>query len=214
MGSTPIMDVDWPARAGSLAKAGGVTLLLFSGLVPLGQWFRSEPKPPDPRGVEVAALPPKPEEKSSPIPSKLELREAADPMQAVREVWPEPLDVGMPRPGSVPGGFADGNPFPVKLSGVEGVSEFAVAELDRMPRLLGSPARFVPFDLIRDGIRGQVRLRIRIDPTGAVEVRDVVSTDHERLVLPARRFAEKCRFEAPLHQGKPVSTAFVFPISF
>ncbi|GHB99210.1 TonB family protein [Cerasicoccus arenae] len=207
----------WRSRLVSLTGSALVTAVLFVLVVPLSHWLAKDPVAPPPRTISTVTLPPPP-----PPPLTTE-QEVVQEIAEVTASAPRPLGApielqALPTQtlqlSGVTTGVLDIEQFPLQMSGPAEALVFDVVDLDRVPQLISNPARVMPYDLLRDEIRGQVRLKILISPKGHVSVLEVLSTDHERLITPARRFAEKCRFEPPMRNNQPVATAYIFPISF
>lgn len=202
-------------RARSLGYALGVTAALFLGVVPLSHWLANRATPVSATApVSVVAWTPPAPEPPALLPALEVFGGALASGPALALAKPAPLPLDAPRLTPVSEGLVALDHFPVAAADVSEMPVFAVGELDRVPRLLSKPPSVLPYELKRDGVRGQVRLRVLIRPPGVVEVLEVVHADDERLVPYARRFAAQCRFETPRRDGLPVTAVYLFPITF
>lgn len=210
----PLSRGRWIALSGALLGMAGIFLL-----VPATHWLNPDDgkRALTQRPVEVVRQPPPP-------PLAADMREqspqASDiPLPAVTENPAElPLQsLNIPlQPGygdAMAAAFAPPG-FAVTADAAADMAIFQVSELDRIPRVISSPGLFLPPELAREGIGGRVRLEVIIHPNGGVEVVDVISADHPRLVRHARRFAEQCVFEPPTRGGRRVAAHYEFPISY
>jgi len=104
-------------------------------------------------------------------------------------------------------GLADG------IGTAEEIRRFTFADLDGGPRVIRVPPVSIPAGLARRGFsRGSVTFYIRIERDGSVEVLDVVNSSHPELIEPARRSAQRARFEPPMVQGENVEIYGNWPL--
>lgn len=210
----PMARSRWRAILGALVVVGGIFLLL-----PVIHWFgddRVTPEPPA-RTIEVMRQPPPPAQDET---DRELAAQSPEPMLADSDVPPSELPL-QPLNIAIQAGFDDAYTGVVGLHGfalspdaAAEIEIFEVADLDRIPRVISSPDLILPHELARDGISGRVRLEVIIHPSGRVEVMDVISADHPRLVRHARQFAEQCVFEPPTRGGRRVAAHYEFPIRY
>jgi protein TonB len=91
---------------------------------------------------------------------------------------------------------------------------FEISDLDETPRLLKGERPRHPTNLLREGISGEVRLRVILDERGQVLVQDVISSSHTAFERPAIEAAERFRYTPPTKNGEPARTQFVLPMKF
>jgi len=198
----------------SLGAAVGVTGVLFLAVASFGRQSAEPARPSMPREVKTVTLP-APDSKqltASPKAARSMPQPQNDPKSLTIQI--QALPTGAPQLELAIGELMAVEAFPLTVDPVDEAAVFEIAELDRTPRLISNPMKVVPYHLLRDGVRGQVRLKVLIDPAGRVSVLDVIHADDDQLIRPARKFAEACRFESPMRNQIPVATAYVFPITF
>lgn len=201
----------------SLLGAVLTTGALFTLVVPLSHWLAEEPESPEPAQVRTVNLPPP--EPPPPEPPTVAMQNAAEAVAAAPRplgapIKLEALPTNSPAISGVVTGLADVENFPVELSGLNEMPIFEVVDLDRRPQLLQSPPNTKPYELQRANVSGKVLLSVLISPKGHVSVIEVKEADDERLVRYAKRFAEKCVFEPPMHNNQPVTASYLFPLHF
>ncbi|MEO0795794.1 MAG: TonB family protein [Verrucomicrobiota bacterium] len=206
-------------RFGSLLLSLGVASVLFVVVLPFGLISQELEEAPESLRVVKLIPPPDPEMEITEGPTAIKPIETigSPPAPVEQAIVLEPLPTKQIYISGLSNDVFTMGSFPVKMPDLGEAPAFEVVDvrdLDRIPKLLSNPARIMPYELLRENIRGKVRLKILIQPDGRVEVLDVIDAEHKRLIKPARRFAEKCRFEPPLRNNIPVATAYVFPISF
>lgn len=104
-------------------------------------------------------------------------------------------------------GLADG------VGAAEEIRRFTFADLDGGPTVIRVPPVSIPSALTRRGFsRGSVTFSIRIARDGSVEVLDVVNSSHPELIEPARRSAQRARFEPPMVRGENVEIYGNWPL--
>lgn len=214
---SPVYDAAPLSRGRIPALLGGLAVTLLILLVlPLTRLLN----PPAPQQrtwheIEIVRDPPEPPPPEPPAPE--EHTAAQQPELAGQ---PEPLDLSQleialrPGVGDALAGSISLHGFALAPTTSSELDIFEVSDLDRVPRVINRPRLVVPQELARDGIRGTVRLQVRIDPNGRVTVLGVESADHPRLIDFARRYAERCLFESPTRGGQKVSTRYTLPITY
>jgi len=98
--------------------------------------------------------------------------------------------------------------------GTPGVKLFDLRDLDRVPRRTRTVMPVYPFELRRAGVTGEVILLVIIDPSGHVEVEQVLSATNREFEAAAVKAAEQCMFESPLKGGQKVSARYTWRIPF
>jgi protein TonB len=130
---------------------------------------------------------------------------------------PEGAEGGDPGglPGGVPGGVVGGVPGGV-LGGViggTGSGPVPVARPDRPPKPIHLPRPVYPHEAFVDKVEGTVLLEIVIDERGHV-VRARVLRSVPRLDAAALEAVRSWLFVPALHQGHPVASLALAPVSF
>ncbi|WP_309397768.1 energy transducer TonB [Cerasicoccus maritimus] len=206
-------------KAASFICAVLVTGALFTFVVPLSHWLAKEPQVIENTQVELFSYEPPPPPPQIAQSEPMLAQQAADASAAAPRPLGEPIELqALPTNSPALAGFATGllevDEFPVEMTGLAEIPVFEVVDLDSIPQMVSSPPREKPYELQRAGVSGAVRLKVLISPAGFVSVVEVLSYDDERLIKYAKRFAEKCRFEPPMHNNQPVTATYVFPIGF
>lgn len=206
-------------KAASFTFAVLVTGALFVFVVPLSHWLAKEPQTIESTPLQTISLEPPPPPPPVAETEPMLAQQAADASNAAPRPLGEPIELqALPTNSPALAGFATGllevDKFPVEMTGLAEIPVFEVVDLDRIPQMVGSPPLEKPYELQRANVSGAVRLKVLISPAGHVSVVEVLSYDDERLIKYAKRFAEKCRFEPPLHNNQPVTATYVFPIGF
>lgn len=188
-----------------------------------------EPPPPPPEEPPPHAPPPPPaltDVPDIPDPTRVPVPKAEVPMDVTLPVDPfftdlapaplpqpalatsRPAPQAAPKPSSRPGPpVKSPPPAPAK-------SHYQVNELDGVPRLIRRGSTTFPTSLSRKGVtRGTVVLEVEISASGAVVVRNVVSSTHPELIPAARRVATGSRYTPPTRQGQPVRAIWRLPIT-
>ncbi|WP_309385200.1 energy transducer TonB [Cerasicoccus frondis] len=209
----------WARKAASMVGALGVTAALFVLVVPLSHWLAKDPATIQSTPLQTVNLAPPPPPPPPPELQAAAMENASDASAAAPRPLGAPIELeALPTNSPALSGFVTGlldvEKFPVEMTGLDEIPIFEVVDLDKKPARIYTPPNNKPYELQRDGISGRVLLQILISPQGHVSVTEVVSYDHERLVKYARSFAEKCRFESPLHNNQPVTATYLFPIEF
>ena len=91
---------------------------------------------------------------------------------------------------------------------------FGFDELDEVPHVTRRSRINYPSALQRRGVEGYVELLIFIDPSGRVEVREVLSYSHREFIAPAKSGAAATRFSPPMRNGQPVRAQYSWKIEF
>lgn len=201
----------------SLLLGLGITLLIFL-LVPLTQ-LRHMPPPPSTETIQAlipAVLPP-PSDLPPPPPYPSEPSRESVPKWEVPQPLPQlqPLDLSL-HPGL--GGdwtIDDGLSVDLQLkSPSEWISHYAFDELDTIPQIKRRGHIQYPIQLQRRRVEGFVQLLVFIDPSGRVEVQEVLDYSHQAFVAPATAGASATRFTPPTRKGQAVSAQYSWTIQF
>jgi len=196
--------------------AAGLTILVFL-LLPLSRMLSPDPDedrwtvrevrqvevppPPPPEPVEISRSTANPAATPDlrPPPAKMSL----EALPIALSINPDPNLVATPAITALAGGFDAG----------EELRRFTFDDLKGGPRVLSVPPVSIPISLARRGFgRGRVVFSIRILTDGSVEVLDVTDSSHPELIEPARRSAERARFEPPEINGQAVEVEGSWPL--
>jgi len=194
---------------------GVVVALLIFLLVPLTQIWQT-PVPPSGTVEElVLAIQPPPPPPSDPPPPEPEQEappelETPPPMPSL-----EQLELSL-NPGT--GGdltIGDGLDFNFEVeSAQEIMSRYGFDDLDQVPHVTRRGRIEYPVQLQRRRVEGYVKLLVFIDPSGRVDVQEVLSYSHQEFVQPAKAGAAATRFSAPIRNGQAVSAKYSWRIEF
>jgi len=193
---------------------GVVVALLIFLLVPLTQLW--QPLVPPSSTVEplVLAMPPPPELETPPPPkpepeTPPEL-ETPPPMPSL-----EQLELSL-SPGT--GGdltISAGLDFNFEVESAQAfMSRYGFDDLDQVPHVTRPGQIQYPVQLQRRRVEGYVELLVFIDPSGRVDVQEVLSYSHQEFVQPAKAGAAATRFSAPIRNGQAVSAKYSWRIEF
>jgi TonB family protein len=197
---------------------GVVMVLLIFLLIPLTQMWQASPKTTNTiEELTVTPSPPPPPPSHPPPP----------PPPEAEEVKPPELDVPLPMPSleqlelslnpGVGGELRIGNGVKLDFE-VESIddllSRYGFEELDAIPHVTRRGGIQYPVRLQRRKVEGYVQLLIFIDPSGRVDVQEVLDYSHLEFVEPAKAGAAKTRFSSPLRNGQPVSAKYSWRIEF
>lgn len=90
---------------------------------------------------------------------------------------------------------------------------FSSKDLDSQPRLVNRPSVTYPASQRARGVHeGKVTLEVTISPSGKVDIRRVIDSDHPDFTSMARSFASRARFTSPKKDGRAVSAVFRWPM--
>lgn len=156
----------------------------------------SLPAPPPP----PQTTPPPPEVQPKQLPKlQIELESVAPPVKAKLS---DDIELQLDRPE-----------FASKTAPVRTRMTFSSSELDSSPRLMNRPSVTFPKSQSRRGItEGKATLEVMITSAGSVQVRRVISSDHEDFTKMARAFATQARFTPPKKDGRAVNALFRWPL--
>lgn len=194
----------------------GVALLIFL-LIPFTQFLEPIEKTPVViEELELAVLPPPPplEEPPPPLSDK---QDESPPELEMPPPMPtlEQLEVGL-NPGKG-GDFAIEAGFSIHFeteSAAEMMQRYGFDDLDEVPHVTRRGPLEYPVQLLRRRIEGYVKVLVYIDPSGRVEVKEVMDYSHKQFVAPARRTAAATRYSPPVRDGKPVSAQYLLTVEF
>ena len=193
---------------------GVVVAPLIFLLVPLTQMWQTPVPPSGTIEPLVLAMPPPPPPPSDP-PPKPELEtspelETPPPMPSL-----EQLELSL-SPGT--GGdltISDGLDFNFEVESAEEImSRYGFDDLDQVPHVIRRGRIQYPVQLLRRRVEGYVKLLVFIDPSGRVDVQEVLSYSHQEFVQPAKSGASATRFSKPTRNGQAVSAKYSWRIEF
>ncbi|HUG10071.1 MAG TPA: TonB family protein [Opitutaceae bacterium] len=163
---------------------------------------RSVPPPPTPPPEIKPREEPKPQENIKP-----ELK------QEVPKLNLSQLEAAL-NPGHGGAGFADLSLNFGDLAAEDLSRIFELAELDRAPVPIFQPKPIYPYQLNRERIGGEVRLRFVVSPQGTVRDITVVSSSRFEFERSAKEALAKWRFEPGVKHNTRVSVRMEQPIPF
>jgi protein TonB len=117
-------------------------------------------------------------------------------------------------PGHGGAGFADLSLNFGELAAEDLSRIFELTELDRAPVPVFQPAPLYPYQMKREGIDGNVRLRFIVTPQGTVRDISVVSSSRSEFERAARDALVNWRFEPGVKHNTKVSVRMEQPIPF
>lgn len=160
--------------------------------------------PPPPETFEMETPPPPEQEEPEPQP---ELTERTQQL-SLSEL---DLDLGL---GS--GGFLKSalNRVDDATQGLEGLSLFDIADLDKAPARVSTPSPRYPPELRKEKIPGSVVLVFVVNEEGRVEDPRVESSSRVEFEQPALAAIRRWRFKPGMKDGEPVRTHVRQPIQF
>ncbi len=196
---------------------GVVVALLIFLLVPLTQMWQTPAKASDTVEELVLAVLPPPLPPSDPPPPVPEPEEQTPPELDTPPPMPslEQLELSL-SPGT--GGdltIGDGLDLNFEVESAEElISRYGFDDLDRVPHVIRHGRIQYPVQLQRRRVEGYVKLLVFIDPSGRVDVQEVLSYSHQEFVAPAKAGAAGTRFSAPIRNGQAVSAKYSWRIEF
>ena len=198
---------------------GLVVALFIFLLVPLTQMFEPPSREesilevvevsvaPPPPTLPPVDLPPPAEEEAEPPPPELKTPPSMPTLEQMELVL---------NPGT--GGDLSlelGLDFNLQTESAQQLIDlFGFDELDQVPHVTRRGRIKYPSALQRRRVEGYVELLIFIDPSGRVEVREVLSYSHREFIAPAKAGAAATRFSPPVRNGQPVRAKYSWKIEF
>ena len=196
---------------------GAVVALLIFLLIPLTQIWQTPVKSTNTvEELNLAVLPPPPPP-SDPPPPPPEPEQETPPELDTPPPMPslEQLELSL-SPGT--GGdltIGDGLDFNFETESVaEMMQRYGFDDLDEVPHVTRHGRIQYPVQLQRRRVEGYVKLLIFIDPSGRVDVQEVLSYSHKDFVAPAKAGAAGTRFSPPIRNGQAVSAKYSWRIEF
>jgi TonB family protein len=195
-----------------------VALILFL-LVPLTQMWQTPTKSMTTVEELVMAEVPPPPPPRDPPPPKQTSEDTSPPKLETPPPMPslEQLELSL-SPGT--GGdlsIADGVSLNLSFE-TESVStlleRYGFEDLDEVPHVTRFGRIRYPAQLQRRKVEGYVQLLVFIDPSGRVEVQEVLSYSHKDFIEPAKAGAAATRFSPPMRGGQAVSAKYSWRIEF
>ncbi len=182
-------------------------------ILPFTQVLSGDPRDRTLRSIDTAQVPPPepPPPEPPPPPEEEKELDAPEPEQA-----PPMFDISMlesmlnPTAGGALSAVIDFSSF----MGADSLNEaivFSLRDLDRVPRLLTGGTLNFPPEVQRSGVKGRVRVRVRIDERGRVDVRDIQDSPHPGISEVLRRELVRWIYEAPTVNGEPVTAEYWQP---
>lgn len=196
---------------------GVIVALLIFLLIPLTQMGEVSPKATDTLEELAAAVLPPPPPPSDPPPPPPEPEEETPPELDTKPPMPtlEQMELSL-NPGT--GGDLSlglGVDLNFQTESAEQMMDlFGFDELDEIPHVIRRGRDNYPQKLYRRGVEGYVELLIFIDPSGRVEVREVLGYSHREFIAPAKSGAASTRFSPPMRNGQPVRAQYSWKIEF
>ena len=201
-----------------LSLALGIVAALFIFLlVPLTQMSDLPDKPENTiEELVLAVLPPPPPPRDPPPPEPESEQEAPPELETLAPMPTlEQLEVSL-NPGL--GGALTievGTGFDFSTESASDMMRlYGFDELDESPHVTRQGRVNYPVHLQRRRVEGYVKLLIVIDPSGRVEVREVLSYSHKEFIAPAKAGAAATRFSVPMRNGAAVSAQYSWKIEF
>jgi TonB family protein len=205
-----------PSAWGSVALGLLVALLIFL-LVPFTQMMESPSKAlVVDEAIEISVAPPVPALPAAESPPAAQAAQAVPQLERPLPMPTlKPMDLVLaPRIGADLSGALDVDLHFQTESAEQLIELFGFDDLDQVP-FITRPGRFNYRSVLqRRGVEGYVELLIVIDPTGRVEVREVLGYSHRELVAAAKAGAAATRFSPPLRNGQPVQAQYSWRIEF
>jgi TonB family protein len=94
------------------------------------------------------------------------------------------------------------------------MSRYGFDDLDEVPHVTRRGRIQYPVQLQRRRVEGYVKLLVFIDPSGRVDVQEVLGYSHKEFIASARAGAGATRFSPPLRNGQAVSAEYSWRIEF
>lgn len=88
---------------------------------------------------------------------------------------------------------------------------YSLRDLDRPPRALRFGLNWPP-EVRTSGVRGTVRVRVRINESGLVSVTDIQNSPSPLVTETLRQQVPEWRYESPTKDGEPVTAEYWQPI--
>ena len=196
---------------------GIVVALLIFLLIPLVQL--SEVRPAADQSVEelVLAVPPPPPPPSDPPPPPPKEEQEEPPELDTPPPMPslEQLELSL-NPG-MGGALTIGDSLDLNFkveSAEQMMQRYGFDDLDEIPHVTRHGRIQYPVQLQRRRVEGYVKLLIFIDPSGRVEVQEVLNYSHREFIQPAKDGAAATRFSPPIRNGQAVSAKYSWRIEF
>jgi TonB family protein len=190
-----------------------IMTLAILAILPFTQALTGDPRDKTIRSVDVANIPPpEPPPPEPPPPEEEEQQETPE-----LEEPPPMLDISMlesmlnPGTGGALAAGLDLSGFKMQESVQEAII-YSLRDLDRAPRALSTPIRWPP-EVMRSGVRGTVRVTIRINEKGLVSVTNVADSPSPLVTEAVRQQVPEWRYESPTKDGEPVTAEYVQPIT-
>lgn len=95
-----------------------------------------------------------------------------------------------------------------------GMNVFSIADLDRQPTTRVAPNPVYPYELRRQGIKGNVRVRFAVDESGSVYQVDILESSHPEFSRAVREAVMKMKWTPGTKNGRPVRFLFERPYAF
>ena len=196
---------------------GVVVALLIFLLIPLAQFSEVQPAAAQSIDELVLAEPPPPPPPSDPPPPPPEKEEETPPELDTPPPMPslEQLELSL-SPGM--GGeltIGDSLDLNFKVESAEQMMQrYGFDDLDEVPHVTRRGRIQYPVQLQRRRVEGYVKLLVFIDPSGRVDVQEVLSYSHKEFVDPAKEGAAATRFSPPIRNGQAVSAKYSWRIEF
>lgn len=134
---------------------------------------------------------------------------------AITEVY-RPTPPVPPRPDGLARAFAPVQRGTAAGTGGTGLgaSIFSIMDLDRQPQVRVRPTPIYPFELRRQGIRGNAVVRIELNEQGTVDNVQVMSASHPDFGKAAADAARRVTMTPGTKNGRPVRFFFDLPYAF
>ena len=209
-----------PKKGSNLAVSmvlGVVVALLIFLLIPLVQFSEVQPATAEPIDELVLAVSPPPPPPSDPPPPPPEKEEEPPPELDTPPPLPslEQLELSL-NPG-VGGELTIGDSLDLNFqveSAEQLMSRYGFDDLDEVPHVTRYGRIQYPVQLQRRRVEGYVQLLVFIDPSGRVEVQEVLNYSHKEFIAPAKAGAATTRFSPPIRNGQAVSAKYSWRIEF
>lgn len=190
-----------------------IMTLLVLAILPFTQALSGDPRDRTFRSVDVANIPPPepPPPEPPPPPEEEEPEE-----QPELDTPPPMLDISMlesmlnPGTGGVVAAGLDLNSFDAAASVQEAIV-YSLQDLDRMPRAIKRSITWPP-SVRQSGVKGDVRVTVRINQVGMVEVIDMEGSPSREVTETLRQQIPDWRFEPPTKDGEPVTAEYIQPL--
>lgn len=187
--------------------------LAILAILPFTQALSGDPRDRTFRSIDTANIPPPEPPPPEPPPPPEEEQEQEQPEL---DEPPPMLDISMlesmlnPGTGGVAAAGLDLSSFDAGASIQEAIV-YSLGDLDRPPRALRTPLNW-PADVQRSGVKGVVRIRIRINDQGLVSVSDITDSPSQMVTETLRQQIPEWRYESPTKDGEAVTAEYIQPI--